>query len=47
MAKRNYNGEGTIYFSEKLNRYVAQFTDPFTKNAKHYMIKMKKHLRKN
>ena len=26
MAKRG-NGEGTIYYSEKLNKWVGQFTD--------------------
>ena len=26
MAKRG-NGEGTIYFSEKLNKWVGQFTE--------------------
>jgi integrase len=46
MAKRNYNGEGTIYYSEKLNRYVAQFTDPFTKKRKTLYDKDEKTLKK-
>ena len=46
MAKRNYNGEGTIYYSEKLKRYVAQFTDPFTKKRKTLYDKDEKTLRK-
>lgn len=46
MSKRNYNGEGTIYYSEKLERYVAQFTDPFTKKRKTLYDKDEKVLKK-
>ena len=46
MPKRNYNGEGTIYYSEKLQRYIAQFTDPFTKKRKTLYDKDEKVLRK-
>lgn len=46
MAKRNYNGEGTIYYSEKLQRYVAQFTDPYTKKRKSLYSKDEKTLKK-
>lgn len=34
VAKRNYNGEGTVYYSAKLDRYIAQFTDPYSKKRK-------------
>ena len=33
MAKRG-NGEGTIYFSEKLNKWVGQFTAGRKDNGK-------------
>ena len=33
MAKRG-NGEGTIYFSEKLNKWVGQFTAGRKENGK-------------
>lgn len=46
MSKRNYNGEGTVYYSEKLERYVAQFTDPFTKKRKTLYDKDEKVLKK-
>ncbi len=46
MAKRNYNGEGTIFFNKSLNRYVAQFTDPFTKKRKTLYDKDEKTLKK-
>lgn len=32
--KKNFNGEGTLYFSESLNRWVGQFTDPNTGKRK-------------
>lgn len=46
MAKRNYNGEGSVYYSEKLGRYVGQFTDPFTKKRKSLYDRDEKKLRK-
>lgn len=46
MAKRNYNGEGTVFFNQKLNRWVAQFTDPFTKKRKTLYDKDEKTLKK-
>ena len=46
MAKRNYNGEGTVFFNQRLNRWVAQFTDPFTKKRKTLYDKDEKALRK-
>lgn len=46
MAKRNYNGEGYVYYSEKLGRYVGQFTDPFTKKRKSLYDRDEKKLRK-
>lgn len=46
MAKRNYNGEGTIYYSDKLQRYVAQFTDPYSKKRKTLYDKDEKVLKK-
>ncbi len=46
MAKRNYNGEGTIYFSEKLQRYVAQFTDPYSKKRKSVYSRSEKEIKK-
>lgn len=46
MAKRNYNGEGTVFFNKKLNRWVAQFTDPFTKKRKTLYDKDEKTLKK-
>lgn len=46
MAKRNYNGEGTVFFNKRLNRYVAQFTDPFTKKRKTLYDKDEKTLKK-
>lgn len=46
MAKRNYNGEGTVFFNNRLNRYVAQFTDPFTKKRKPLYDKDEKTLKK-
>lgn len=46
MAKRNYNGEGTIYYSEKLERYVAQFTDPYSKKRKSLYSKDEKTIKK-
>lgn len=30
MGKRNFNGEGTFYYSESLKRWVGQFTNPNT-----------------
>ena len=33
MSKRG-NGEGTIYFSEKLNKWVGQYTDGRKENGK-------------
>jgi integrase len=46
MAKRNYNGEGTVFFNKTLNRWVGQFTDPFTKKRKTVYDKDEKTLRK-
>ena len=46
MAKRNYNGEGSVYFSEKHNRWVGQFTDPFTKKRKTVYDKDEKTLKR-
>lgn len=46
MAKRNYNGEGTVFFNQRLNRWVAQFTDPFTKKRKTLYDKDEKTLKK-
>lgn len=46
MAKRNYNGEGTVFFNQKLNRWVGQFTDPFTKKRKTVYDKDEKKLKK-
>lgn len=46
MAKRNYNGEGSVYFSEKHSRWVGQFTDPFTKKRKTVYDKDEKTLKK-
>ena len=34
MGKRNFNGEGTFYYSESLKRYIGQFTDPNTGKRK-------------
>ena len=44
--KKNYNGEGTIYFSEKLGRFVAQYTDPNTNKRKTIYDKDEKIIRK-
>lgn len=46
MAKRKYNGEGTVYYNEHLQRFVAQFTDPFSKKRKTLYDKDEKTLRK-
>lgn len=46
MAKRNYNGEGTIYYSESRKAYVAQYTDPYTKKRRSLYSKDEKTLRK-
>lgn len=46
MAKRNYNGEGTVFFNKNLNRWCAQFTDPFTKKRKTLYDKDEKTLKK-
>ncbi len=45
MSKRNYNGEGTIYYSEKLGRYVAQFTDPYSKKRKSIYSRSEKEIK--
>lgn len=34
MAKKRGNGEGTIYYSEKLGRWVGQFTAGYKENGK-------------
>ena len=44
--KKNFNGEGTIYFSEKLGRFVAQYTDPNTNKRKTIYDKDEKVIRK-
>ena len=46
MAKRNYNGEGSVYYHSKLQRWVGQFTDPFTHKRKAIYDKDEKALRK-
>lgn len=46
MAKRNYNGEGSVYYHQKLQRWVGQFTDPFTHKRKALYDKEEKTLRK-
>lgn len=46
MAKRNYNGEGSVFFNARLNRWVGQFTDPFTKKRKAIYAKDEKTLKK-
>ena len=46
MAKRNYNGEGSVYYHPKLQRWVGQFTDPFTHKRKALYDKDEKALRK-
>jgi integrase len=46
MAKRNYNGEGTIYYSESRKAYIAQFTDPYTKKRRSLYSKDEKTLKK-
>lgn len=46
MAKRNYNGEGSVYYHQKLQRWVGQFTDPFTHKRKSIYDKDEKALRK-
>ncbi len=46
MAKRNYNGEGTIYYSETRKAYIAQFTDPYTKKRRSLYDKDEKKLKK-
>ena len=46
MAKRNYNGEGSVFFNERLGRWVGQYTDPFTKKRKTVYDKDEKTLKK-
>lgn len=46
MAKRNYNGEGSVFFNSRLNRWVGQYTDPFTKKRKAVYAKDEKTLKK-
>ena len=46
MAKRNYNGEGSVYYHPKLQRWVGQYTDPFTHKRKAIYDKDEKTLRK-
>lgn len=46
MAKRNYNGEGSVFFNARLNRWVGQYTDPFTKKRKAVYAKDEKTLKK-
>lgn len=46
MAKRNYNGEGTVFYNERLQRYVGQYTDPVTKKRKAVYDKDEKKLKK-
>ena len=46
MAKRNYNGEGSVFFNSRLDRWVGQYTDPFTKKRKAVYAKDEKTLKK-
>ena len=46
MAKRNYNGEGSVFYNQKLQRWVGQFTDPFTHKRKALYDKDEKTLKK-
>ena len=46
MAKRNYNGEGSVFFNARLSSWVGQYTDPFTKKRKAVYAKDEKTVKK-
>ena len=46
MAKRNYNGEGSVSYHKALDRYIAQFTDPITKKRKAVYARTEKEAKK-